>query len=196
MFCSTAYNVLKSQDTLELRLSSNRGILKSLLICFNILQFSKYDICSVCTQCVGVFFLSLKIIFLLFGIKYKCILEKYIWQVFIRVFFDASFFGGVFFITVCNFTISSFFAAFLFRPSENLFHFSWFYRRRVTQNASLKRWNFYLETDEKAERFMSYLSRVCFKKVQTFIILCLKFCVQKNEIESTIVKQFEILPSP
>ena len=30
--------------------------------------------------------------FLLFGIKYKCILEKYIWQVFIRVFFDASFF--------------------------------------------------------------------------------------------------------
>ena len=134
--------------------------------------------------------------FLLFGIKYKCILEKYIWQVFIRVFFDASFFGGVFFITVCNFTISSFFAAFLFRPSENLFHFSWFYRRRVTQNASLKRWNFYLKTDEKAERFMSYLSRVCFKKVQTFIILCLKFCVQKNEIESTIVKQFEILPSP
>ena len=170
--------------------------MKSLLICFNILQFSKYDICSVCTQCVWVFFLSLKIIFLLFGIKYKCILEKYIWQVFIRVFFDASFFGGVFFITVCNFTISSFFAAFLFCPSENLFHFSWFYRRRVTQNASLKRWNFYLETDEKAERFMSYLSRVCFKKVQTFIILCLRFCVQKNEIESTIVKQFEILPSP
>ena len=104
VFFSTVYKVLKSQDHLELGLRRKRGIWKVHLF---VPTFTNLTMSALVLEFSAVFLW--KCFFQFFVSNINAFRKIYLTGGLHPSVFDTSFFsGGVFFITVCNFTISSF----------------------------------------------------------------------------------------